>query len=366
VTQIGWLVECISASGYWRAGRVAQRRGDFILVQVTSADGMQGQASAPDSDHLRREIESEFKAVAAPGELGGDGPPGSGEARRVRGMVATAKLDLASRRHRVPLSLWLGGAVRKAIRVMLPIVLRTEEAAPRRAELVNAARQIREGQELLGINSFAIHDSSSDVDLIAWSLQALIREAELTATLMLRLAGQFDTSQTQRLYSLLQGCGLTCIADPCSSIDVAMAASRNRLPALGLSVWKYERNELLKYLPETPPAVLLVDPLLEGGPLAVRRLASIARVLQSEICLTAEAGGAWLTSLCAELAAVVPASLQPVQLPSELSISDLRAYGVSAGTLPLRGLPSVSWPETTTDGLDSLVAGHSALPSAQR
>jgi len=199
------------------------------------------------------------------------------------------------------------------------IALQTREVAERGSELKNAARQMRDYQQLLGIDSFAIYDTSNDIDLISSSLLALRSQTALGARLMLRLAGQFDAGQTRELCSNLHGCGLTCVADPCASLALAIEASLNQLPALALSVWRYEREELLKYLPETPPAVLLVDPLMEGGPTAVRKLASIARVLQTEICLTAEAGGSWLTYLCAEIAAVVPASLQPVQLPAEAS-----------------------------------------------
>jgi L-alanine-DL-glutamate epimerase-like enolase superfamily enzyme len=366
VTQIDWLLERTSACGDWRVGRVAKQDEDCILVRVTGPDETYGQGLAPYSDQLRWEIESELKAMETLPQEREDGSPGPAGRLLPRGLIASAKLDLTSRRHRIPLSLWLGGAVRSAIRVMIPIVLRTREAVPRHSELANAVKQMRDYQQLLGINSFAIYDSSKNIDLISSSLHALRSEAGLGATLMLRLAGQFDASQTRQLGSAVQGCGLTCIADPCASIGMAAEASWNRLPALGLSVWKYERKDLLKSLPETPPAVLLVDPLLEGGPTAVRKLASIARVLQTEICLTAEAGGRWLTYLCAEIAAVVPASLQPVQLPSELEIPDLRAFGVRAGKLPLPGLPGVSWPETTIESLDSLMAGNSLLPSSER
>src|SRR6266403_141539 len=62
VAQNEWLVEGTSTSGHWRVGRIAARREDCILVRLTAPDGIYGQACAPYSDALRREMQNELRA----------------------------------------------------------------------------------------------------------------------------------------------------------------------------------------------------------------------------------------------------------------------------------------------------------------
>jgi L-alanine-DL-glutamate epimerase-like enolase superfamily enzyme len=350
--DVEWLFERRHASDGWHIGRVAHQQKEWIVVQATS-NGMAGEAWGPFSERLQHEVETLLDLADRHQERPTAGDRGSEDALLACGLIATSKLELTSRRYGVPLHLWLGGTLRTSVRVAVPIVFHGETPRRRGPELERAEEHIRNCHQRLGITSFAIYDSSPDIDLIASSLPVLRFEAGLGATLTLHLPGQFDVDQTQRLCSQVQDCGLTYMADPCASIAMAAKASRDRLPALGLSVWKYEREDLLASLPETPPAVLLVDPLLEGGPTAVRKLASIARVLQSEVCLTAEKGGTWLTYHCVELAAVVPASHQPVQLPTGLSIEDLQALGVRSGKLLLPGLPNRPALETVPDHTDN-------------
>jgi L-alanine-DL-glutamate epimerase-like enolase superfamily enzyme len=357
-TDVEWIFERMHGSDCWHIGRVTRQQREWIVLQ-TASNGVAARAWSPFSERLQHELETLLGHGDKDQELPTDGSQAF-ESLLARGLIATSKLELMSRRHRVPLHLWLGGTLRRSVRVAIPIVFHAQTPRLRAPELDKAREHIRSSHERLGITSFAIYDPSADIDLIASSLAALRCESGLGAALTLRLSGQLDADQAQQLCSQVQNCGLTYIADPCASIAMAAKALQDRLPALGLSVWKYEREDLLASLPETPPAVLLIDPLLEGGPTAVRKLASIARVLQSEVCLTAEAGGKWLTHLCTELAAVVPTCHQAILLPAGLSIEDMRALDISSGKLTLRGLQNRPSPEARLDAADNFSGTISA------
>lgn len=317
----------------------------WLCLELTAPDGVRGEAWAPDSAALRHALDLELAA-------NGPGPtPGTSECtidgRLARGLVASATLDVRCRRHAVPLPLCLGGAVRDRIRVTLPIVVPAGDRARRDAALTREAGRIREAADALGISAFAVHDGAADLDLIVDAVTRIREAAGPSASLVLGLAGQLAPAAASALLGRVRGADLISVTDPCASVAMNVEAARDQLPALGLSTWRYPREALLACLASAPPAVLVLDPLLEGGPAAVRELAAIARVLQIDVSLTAAAGGAWLARICADLAAALPACHRPIELAAGWTIDRLRTFGVRGGSvvssttsaLSSRGLP---------------------------
>lgn len=326
-------------AGAWRQRRETTDGRDWLCLDLATPEAARGEARAPYSDALRDALDEIVRA----GESDDDPvvPPhldSARERRLARGLVATARLDLLARQHGVPLHLWLGGAVRSDVRVTLPVAFRTQDRAGRVAELRREHARLHDARAL-GITSFALHDTTTDVDLIAHSVAAMRDALGSDANIVLRLAGQLDAAPARELASQVRGCELVAIVDPCPSVATGVDATRDDLPALGLSASRYARAALLQCLATAPPVVLLIDPLLEGGPIAVRELASVARVLQTDVALTAEDGGAWLFHLCTELATVVPACLQPIEAPLSWTLDGLQALGVREGAVSSSARP---------------------------
>lgn len=326
------MVEGRPRSGAWRQRRETIDGREWLGLHLTGPDGVSGQAWAPDSEALRHAIERELGAAGAGDLVSGDSER-SIERRLARGLIASAALDARCHRHAVSLPLWLGGAVRREVPVALPIVFHAHDRTEREAEWSSQGARLHEAATALGITSFAVHDSSPDPDLIADTVIAMRDAAGPGPALMLRLAGQLSPADASTLVARIRGADLISVADPCASIAMSVEATRDRLPALGLSAWRYAREALLACLAAAPPTVLVADPLLEGGAAAVRQLAAIARVLQIDVSLTAAAGGPWLAHLCADLAAAMPACQQPVELFPDWTLDRLRALGVCSGAL---------------------------------
>jgi L-alanine-DL-glutamate epimerase-like enolase superfamily enzyme len=299
-----------------------------------------GEAWAPYSDDLAtaldRLVADRTTAAGAPG------PAARDQASFViaRGLLEAARLDAHARLHGVPLHVRLGGAIRSRVAVSLP--LDPSSGALGRRPLERQRTDIRHAIDAHGVSSFSVHETSTDIGQIADTMAACRDAAGPHASLTLRLGGQLSAPEARALITRIRRCDVVCIADPCSTVPQNISATEGALPALALSSWSYDRAALLHCLVAAPPTVLFVDPLREGGIAASERLAAIARVLQVDLALTAAGGGPWLAALCACLAAVLPASYQPVELPFSWTLAMLEALQVRGGALTVDDIPRIA------------------------
>jgi L-alanine-DL-glutamate epimerase-like enolase superfamily enzyme len=320
----------------WHVVRSGEPAEDWLAVERHDADGVVGRAWWPFSEALRAAVEG----VASNGRPHGLHDPSAPDAasaatapepRLAYGLMAFATADATCRRHTVSLPLWLGGLARDYVRVAWTVAVPASDRSD--SAIARRTRMAREAASRFGVTAFALRDASADPDAIARAALALRAAVGNAATVMLQLEGQLDGAGTRRVQRALEGCDGLCVGDPCSTLGEAVEATRGSLPALGLSADRYPRSELLECLVHSPPTVLLVDPVLEGGPEAVRHLAAVARVLQVDVSLTAERGGRWLTQASGALAASLPSCRQPVVLPELSDVDDLATLGVRDGTL---------------------------------
>jgi L-alanine-DL-glutamate epimerase-like enolase superfamily enzyme len=345
------------------AGRSAEVRREIVgerewlRLTLTADDGATGQSWAAYTDGVQHSLEA---ALGLASQSAAAAVASATEHHIAHSLLAAAEADVVCRRHARPLHRWLGGPLRRRVEVAWPLLFQTSRDSGRGDEIARETTRAATVAERWGVSSFVVHDGARNVDLIATTIRAVRGVLGITRPLSLRLAGQFDRHQTEALLDRVRDAALICVADPCASITESIDATAGRLPALGLTAVRYDRQHLLDCLSRTPPAVLVIDPLLEGGPGGVRRIASIARVLRTSISLTAEAGGPWLTNLCAELAAVLPAVSQPIELPSLITPDALAHFGVAAGALSLASsLPrdAAFEPRHVEDGATSTTRG---------
>lgn len=258
------------------------------------------------------------------------------------GLFEAARMASRCRHHEVPLHVWLGGAIRTEVPITLPISLSGTDGTSRLKALEQQCLRIRAATDSYGVRSFSLHDTATDLHLIAEAIVALRTALGPDARLTLRLARQFSVRDARILAAMIRGCDLLAFADPCDTVPSNARATDASLPALGLSAGDYDRAMLLDCLATTPPAVLFVDPIREGGLVAARRLAAVATVLHIDVAFTAAEGGPWLAGQCASLAAVLPAACQPIELPRSWVTAWLDAAEVESGAMRLDAIPRLS------------------------
>jgi L-alanine-DL-glutamate epimerase-like enolase superfamily enzyme len=295
------------------------------------------------------------------GATGGGAQPSAGDSphhdRVAAGLAASAELDARCRQLGMPLTQWLGGTIRDEVQVSAPIVLNASDRSQRVRDVSRACDRVRQAAATFGVTAFAIFDDHQDPEVIAQAMASIRHAAGPDAMLLLRLSGQLGVPDARSLQQRLRESHLLALVDPCSSLHMSVEATRDALPAVGLSAGRYDRRALLHCLSTAPPVLLLIDPLIEGGPTAVRDLTGIARVLQVDVSLTAEDGGSWQVGLCAALSAVMPAARQPLVLPVDWTPDQLRAWDIRAGRLRSAAASNAS---PATDPISSaLDAAHS-------
>jgi hypothetical protein len=349
-------------AGGWRVSRVTAGDRDWLRLERVVPGVAPGQAWARFHPEVEASIAARIGATAASSAP----PPAGADASRVgrltEGLFACAGITAQCQSHRLPLVLWLGGVIRERLAVSPTIVLGPGDRAERARTVAAHGAALEAITARFGVRAFTIHDEHSDVRVIARGVEALREAAGTDTALTLRLHGQLSVADARALQQRLRPVHLLALADPCASLGMSVEATRDGLPALGLSAHRYDRRALLHCMATAPPALLIIDPLLEGGPTAVRDLAGIARVLQVDVSLTAETGGAWLADLSAVLAAVLLASHQPVQLPIGWTSDDLCACGIQDGR---REVPA-SFPLAPPDGDATPAPGGQPSPGIAR
>jgi L-alanine-DL-glutamate epimerase-like enolase superfamily enzyme len=341
-------VSAIDAKGavpveVWRAIRQSADDGEWLRIELFADHTPVGEAWDRFSDALNQAV-----SAAAQQHSTQDAPSHriAGERESLSqvasGLVETARVDARCRRHGVPLHVWLGGAIRTELPITLPVRLTANGHVSRRTQVEHECVRTRAAADSYGVRSFSLHDASTDPRLIADSVIAVRNAMGPDARLTLRLAGQLPVQDARALVTMIRGCDLLAVVDLCDNVPANARATNASLPALGLSASDYERAALLDCFATTPPSILFVDPIREGGPFAARRLAAVASVLHVDVAFTAAGGGPWLAAQCASLAAVLPAACQPVELPLSWTPAWLDAAGLSDGAMMLDAIPRLA------------------------
>jgi glucarate dehydratase len=214
--------------------------------------------------------------------------------REAIGRAELARAEALSRHHRVPLHTWLGGALRPRVSFAVTMPLGAMSAVPAGIRRVALVSSENDPARLIAVLGAAADTLGPDVDL------ALHLDAQLApeALGMLREVGR-------RLK-------LAYIADPCADLVTACRTFGSGAPPLAVSAHRHTPRQLAGAMRDGGVQVLLVDPVLVGGPEAVRAWSTAADLTGIELALVAHDDSEPAVSQLAQLASTLRAATQPL------------------------------------------------------
>ena len=150
-----------------------------------------------------------------------------------------------------PLPAMLGGALRRRVVTAITVPLDA-------------------GNVPTGVRRAVLTSSERDVTALMVSVDAAATALGPVCELALRLDGQLDPAALEPLREQGRRLRFGYIADPCVDLDQACAAFAQGAPPLAVSVDRYPQSDLARVMRDGGVQVLLVDPVLAGGPQAAR------------------------------------------------------------------------------------------------
>jgi glucarate dehydratase len=196
-----------------------------------------------------------------------------------------------------PLPAMLGGALRRRVVTAITVPLDA-------------------GNVPTGVRRAVLTSSERDVTALMVSVDAAATALGPVCELALRLDGQLDPAALEPLREQGRRLRFGYIADPCVDLDQACAAFAQGAPPLAVSVDRYPQSDLARVMRDGGVQVLLVDPVLAGGPQAARMWSVAADMTGVELALVAHDDSRDATFDAARIASALRAATQPVVVGS--------------------------------------------------